>query len=403
MFQKLVSHNGDLERLVKKGYAVAFDEGYLVIRDIPYLGAQGELLVGAIVAKLVMVDKVKVQQDNHQIYFAGSSPHGLDGKPIPNLGDQPSTIPLSASFSDVVVQRAFSNKPKKTGAYADFFEKIESYVALICGPAIERHGIKPYTFKVFADTVTDSVFLFNDTMTSRAEIGDLSAKLKDDIICLIGLGGTGAYLLDHLAKTHAREIRVYDRDDYHVHNAFRSPGKLDEEDLGKPKADVYASRYANFRKGIVSNVKFVDSSCDADLDDVTFAFVCVDKGSSRRGIFELLLKKGIPFIDVGLGLNRKHGSLTGMIRVTFYSKEHGMLLCERGLSELNDAPDDLYRANVQIGELNALNACLAMMRFKQIRGFYGASSSFEHLIFNISNMSILGQSFSGNVDETQAS
>ncbi len=70
MFQKLVSRNPDLGRLVERGYAVAFDSNCLVVRDIPYLDQQGVLKTGAIVAKLVFVDEEQVQQDDHQIYFA---------------------------------------------------------------------------------------------------------------------------------------------------------------------------------------------------------------------------------------------------------------------------------------------------------------------------------------------
>jgi hypothetical protein len=52
VFHQLVSHNDDLRRLVEKGYAVAIDGGYLVIRDIPYLDPLKALRTGAIVAKL---------------------------------------------------------------------------------------------------------------------------------------------------------------------------------------------------------------------------------------------------------------------------------------------------------------------------------------------------------------
>ena len=41
--------------------------------------------------------------------------------------------------------------------------------------------------------------------------------------------------------------------------------------------------------------KFIDDSCAADLDGVTFAFVCVDKGSSRSGIFDLLILLSISY------------------------------------------------------------------------------------------------------------
>lgn len=402
MFQKLVSRNSDLRRLVEKGYAVAFDEGYLVIRDIPYLDHQRKLLIGAIVAKLVMVDKEVVQQDDHQILFAGSSPYGLDGKLIPLLGDRPESMALGAQFADVVIQRRFSNKPQKAGRFTDFFEKIESYVAIISGPAMELYDATPYTFRTFGGLPSNSVFKFHDTMTSRAEIVDLSAKLKDDVLAVIGLGGTGAYLLDFLVRTPAREIRIFDCDPFHVHNAFRSPGKIDEAELGKSKAEVYESRYAGFREGVHPKVKFVDASCTDDFDGVTFAFVCVDKGSSRGGIFDLLLGMGIPFIDVGLGLTRKHGALGGMMRVTTYSEGRGAAFRDMGLAELNDAPGDIYRSNIQIGELNALNACLAVLRFKQLRGFYHQESSIDHLLFNIGDLSVVGESFINDKIETEA-
>jgi len=196
--------------MVEKGYAVGFDSNYMVIRDIPYLDADRQLQVGAIVTKLVAVDQEKVIQDDHQIFFAGSVPYNLDGKPIPNLAGGPTKLALSDACKDVVVQRRFSNKPREGGklrAFHDFFEKIESYVGIISGPAMERYGATPYTFRMIEQATSDSVFKFHDTMTSRAEITDLSAKFKDDVIAVIGLGGTGAYLLDFLVKMPVRETR----------------------------------------------------------------------------------------------------------------------------------------------------------------------------------------------------
>ena len=212
----------------KRGYAVAVDSNHLVVRDIPYLDGEGRLQWGALVAKLEFIDKLRVTQDDHQVYFAGSVPHGMDGEPIPNLAGGPTTIALSEACSDVVVQRSFSNKPKATGRFEDFFQKIESYVAIISGPAMEAHGVNPYSFRSVEEAPADSVFKFHDTLTTRAEISDLAAKFKDDVIAIIGLGGTGAYVLDFLARTPVREIRAFDLDPYHVHNAFRSPGRLEE-------------------------------------------------------------------------------------------------------------------------------------------------------------------------------
>jgi hypothetical protein len=396
VFQKLVSHNDDIRRLVEKGYAVAFDSNCMVIRDIPYLDANRELQKGAIVTKLVFVNNERITLDDHQVYFAGSMPHNLNGKPIPNLGGGPHQLTLSEACNDVVVQRSFSNKPRNTGKFKDFYEKIESYVGIISGPAMELNDVTPYTYRAVKEVMSDSVFKFHDTLTSRAEITDLTAKLKDDIIAVIGLGGTGAYVLDFIVKTPVQGIKGFDHDDYHVHNAFRSPGRLESPELGKKKAEVYLSRYDNFRTGLTITPKLLDASCTADLKGVTFAFVCVDKGSSRAEIFDLLIAMGIPFIDVGMGLNRNRGSLNGQLRTTYYPSEQGQIVRDKSLAPLADNTDDLYKTNIQISELNALNACLAVVRYKQLRGFYFEEEPYYHLLFEIGDLKVVGKT---DIDE----
>lgn len=201
MFHRLVNHNDDILRLVEKGYAVAFDSNYLIVRDIPYLDSDRRLQIGAIVTKLVFIDEDRVVQDDHQIFFAGSVPYKLDGQPISNLGGGTIQLALSDSSKDVVVQRSFSNKPKATGKFQDFFEKIESYVAIISGPAIELLKANPLMFRVVDEVVTDQIFKYHDTLTSRAEITDLAAKFKDDVSqkrCAVKLGA----ILEQVSDTH---------------------------------------------------------------------------------------------------------------------------------------------------------------------------------------------------------
>lgn len=373
MFQKLVNHNEDIRRLIEKGYAVGFDSNYLIVRDILYLDDKLEQQVGAIVTKLVFTDPDHVVQEDHQIFFAGSHPHNIDGSQIANLGGGATTLALSDAASDVVVQRQFSNKPRVNGQmvpFIDFFAKIESYVGIISGPAIARHGGTVLTFRSVEKVADDSVFKIHDTLTSRAEITDLATKFKNEIVAIIGLGGTGAYLLDYLVKTPVKEIRGFDVDPFHIHNAFRSPGRFENAEFKRSKADMYQARYENFRHGLKLTAKFVDASCVDDLEGVTFAFVCVDKGSSRAGIFDLLMAKKIPFIDVGMGLSRKNGPISGMMRATYYSAEQAQHVRNMALAPLADQPDDVYKTNIQISELNALNAAIAMIRYKQLKGFY---------------------------------
>jgi hypothetical protein len=194
-------------------------------------------------------------------------------------------------------------------------------------------------------------------------------------------------------KTRVREIRGFDYDPFHVHNAFRSPGKLDEAELGKSKPEVYQARYENFRTGLRITKKLIDATCHEEMEGVTFAFVCVDKGSSRSQIFDLLISKGIPFIDVGMGLNRKHGPLNGMMRATYYSAGDSEGVRGMGLAELADSPGDEYRNNIQISELNALNACLAVIKFKQIRGFYLDADPAYNLLFEPNDLSIVTRTY----------
>lgn len=389
MYHQLASRNDDIWQLVEKGFAVAFDANpFLIVRDIPYLDNEGMLKIGAIVTKFVDKGGDEIAPEDHQIFFAGSHPHALDGTPIPNLGGGPASLTLSEASNDVIVQRNFSNKPPS--GFSNFLDKIESYVAIICGPAIEKYSANPYTFRVAGSESSVSPFKVRDTLTSRAEIGDLAAQFADDVIAIIGLGGTGAYVLDFIVKTPVREVRAFDQDLYFTHNTFRSPGKLDLSEVGKSKAEVYQARYESFRGGLAIERKFIDASSAEDLNGVTFAFVCVDKGSSRAAIFDLLIAKGIPFIDVGMGLNRTSGTLNGMLRTTYFSTEQALKLREKGLVELGDGPNDLYRSNIQIGELNALNACLAVIRFKQLRGFYLQEVPYYHLLFGLNDLKLVG-------------
>jgi hypothetical protein len=389
MFQKLASHNDDIRQLIEKGYAVSLDSNCLVVRDIPYLNADKQLKIGAIVSKLVFVDDVHVQLDDHQIYFCGSHPHQLDGSPIANLAGGP--IKMLLTSKDLIVERSFSNKPK--GGFKNLFDKIENYVTMFCGPAMELYReVTPFTFREVEPIAEESVFKFADTLTSRAQISELSSNLKSDRVAIIGLGGTGSFILDFISRTPVAEIRAFDLDAFHVHNAFRSPGRLEKNELGKSKAEVYQARYESFRSGINIFQKYIQADSDADLQGITFAFVCVDKGSSRKEIFEVLIRMGIPFIDVGMGLDRQNGPIGGMLRVTYYDSATARAMLQQNLAPMTDAPDDIYKNNIQISELNALNACMAVIRFKQIRGFYLEDNPSYHMLLTLNDLHCASES-----------
>ena len=247
----------------------------------------------------------------------------------------------------------------------------------------------PYTFRIVDADQEPSVFKFQDTLTSRAEITDLSRRFGNDVVSIIGLGGTGSFVLDYIVKTPVKEVRAFDLDPFHVHNAFRSPGRLVASELGKSKAEVYADRYENFRRGLVLHPKMLDRASAGDLVGVTFAFVCVDKGSARGEVFQMLIERGIPFIDVGMGPSvSRQGPIKGMLRTTYYPPENAADVLASGHAETQDAPEDIYRSNIQIAELNALNAAIAVIRFKQLRGFYVDDVQGNNFLFDIRDLKI---------------
>ena len=391
MFQKLVSHNNDLKKLVENKFAVAFDSEHLIIRDVPYLGPNKELKIGAFVAKLVFVDEVVVKQDNHEVFFAGGIPHETDGTPIANLASsREATVPLSELGSDVIVERRFSHKIAHTAGYSDFYDKIETYTAVISGPAMALYPeVNPYTCRIKQETIDDPIFKLHDTLTSRAELKELSKVFESEKVAIIGLGGTGSYVLEFLAKTRIGQIVAFDADRFHIHNLYRSPGKVETKEFNRTKVDVYRARYENLRHGLTFHTKFLDTDSNSDLDGVTFAFVCVDSGSSRASIFELLKILKIPFIDVGMGLSKKDNGLRGAIQTTYYPVETFDQVLAKGFAQLEDIPENLYKENIQTPELNALNATLAVIRYKQLKGFYDDKTEGQHFHFDVSDLQIL--------------
>jgi hypothetical protein len=80
------------------------------------------------------------------------------------------------------------------------------------------------------------------------------------------------------------------------------------------------------------------------------------------------VSKGILFVDVGIGVKVMGDALTGSVRTTTCTKEkHDHI--ERRISFAEPGAND-YAENIQIAELNALNAALAVIKWKKLYGFY---------------------------------
>jgi hypothetical protein len=97
----------------------------------------------------------------------------------------------------------------------------------------------------------------------------------------------------------------------------------------------------------------------------------MDAGEPKKLAIRKCEEMGIPFVDVGMGLELVDGSLGGILRVTASTPDmrthvHGGRISFGGAGDEND----LYATNIQVADLNALNAAMAVVKWKKIRGFY---------------------------------
>ena len=89
----------------------------------------------------------------------------------------------------------------------------------------------------------------------------------------------------------------------------------------------------------------------------------------RRTSLFGVISIGAAFVDVGMGLELDEGSLGGILRVTASTPEKRDHARQR-ISFVGGGAKDIYASNIQVADLNALNAVLAVVKWKKIRGFY---------------------------------
>lgn len=368
MSQELVNRSPDLKRLRDEGFAIeVVKPAYLVVRNIPYVNSNREIKYGILVSELTLAGDVTTKPETHVIYFAGEQPCHKDGIVIAQLLHQ--NIPQKLGGIDV--QRSFSNKPRPTG-YDDYYEKVSTYVKVISSPAQSiDNNVHAQTFSVIETAEEESVFRYLDSASSRAGIDEITKKLEIGKLAIVGVGGTGSYVLDLVAKTPPKEIHIFDGDKQLQHNAFRAPGatSIEELRLQLPKVQYLAQIYSRMRRNIVPHNCFIDESNVDQLKGMDFVFVCVDKGSVKKLIIQNLEEWGIPFIDVGMGIENVDGGLTGILRVTTSTPDFKGHVQKRISFDEND-PDGVYDQNIQIADLNALNAALAVIKWKKTLRFY---------------------------------
>lgn len=375
-----------LAPLQAAGHRVTVVGQHLLLHDVPVVDAQRRLQLGTLVCTFIYTDQNVSPPATHQAWFDGPFPCFANGQRIEALFH--SDVPSGEVAPGVRAQHFFSNKAEGWTGYANHFDLLMHYWRLITDQArvLDPHCTALPGPGCVHVAPSDSPFNYPDASSARANLQLLSAKLAQRRVAIVGLGGTGSYILDLLAKTEVREIHLFDGDEFETHNAFRAPGAAELKDFGRRKVDYYAEQYAPMRRGVIAHPRHVVEENRALLRTFDFVFVSVDKGPARALICNTLLDAGVPFIDTGLDLSHKEGvGLYGTCRVTMCApnqREH----FARHVPTMEDAGDDLYSQNIQTTEVNALCAVLAVMRWKQSLGYYVAAQETDHLEFMVGPM-----------------
>jgi hypothetical protein len=364
----------------------------LLVHHVPFRNSSGQVAYGTLVSRLELAGDVTVRPQDHRAWFVGGIPHGADGRKLSMIINNESA---EQHAPDLTSSCMFSTKPLDGRGYRDYHHKVVTHVSLISAAAkLLDESATATTFPVILGEDDDSVFNYIDTASSRAGITTAAEKLKVGRVAIIGLGGSGSYILDFLAKTPIGEIHIFDGDLFLQHNAFRSPGAPSVEELREKltKVDHNARTYSKMHRGIVVHDYFIDLTNVDELVEMDFVFIAADSGEAKELLAAKLIEFGVPFIDVGMGLYEVDGALGGILRTTTTTPaKHEHITANKRISASGGGGNDPYGQNIQIAELNAMNAALAVIKWKKFVGFYLDDEQEHHSLYVIGGNELINE------------
>jgi len=391
MSQKQIVLSPAVQHLVDDGYEVDIQHQHLLVYSVPYVAPNREIDTGILVCPYLEVNGMDSKPPDHTVWFKGQTPCTAQGKPLHTLinNSNPKTL-----FDRFVVQHYLSNKPCGVSDFpSDYYVKMVHYIDLIMAQArVIDPDVDARTGRVIETRAEDAVFKYPDSASARAGIVAVTQKLSMPKVALVGTGGTGSYILDQVVKTPVKEVHLFDGGDFRRHNAFRAPGAPSIETLMRKlkKTDYFCEVYGAMRHGMFSHPYNIDEENVSELAQFDFVFVSVDDSVSRGLICQYLQDTGIPFVDVGMGLEKVEDSMSllGVCRVTL-GTESKIDHLDKRLPIADDRDDALYRSNIQVADFNALNAMLAVIKWKQFCGFYTDYDQAHNLSFSLAMQSLV--------------
>ena len=301
-----------------------------------------------------------------------------DGNPIGNYikGD-------GKTWSNISIKKGSQGSPEDDESASDL---IHRYAKQIVG-AVSAAGYSETAF-----LTKRGPFKISNTFEARAAIGPVQDRIRDQRIAIIGLGGTGAFVLDLMVKTPVAEIHLLDSDAIEWHNLMRAPGAPTCEEIKAlqkaeiRKVDYYHSKYTALREGIYPHAVRVDNSTMfaefLSAHPVDYAFVCIDQRKDcdlprQDAVYSALSEVGVPFIDSGVSIMLENGAIGGGVTTSAYGA--GSIEWRESIPNARVDGDVPGYRNVQLPEVNALAASLAVMEWRRrTEQYVSKSTSFLH-------------------------
>ena len=368
------------------GFAVRVDSDVVLAVGVPCLLADGAVGTctleksydpasgkpNARIGNAVHAVRIKPDEERDGLVY------NADGSPIGNYigGD-------GKTWSDISIRKGSQNSPEEDGSASDL---IHRYAKNIVG-AVAAGG-----YSETASLGRRGPFKIPNTFEARAAIGPVQDRIRDQRIAIIGLGGTGAYVLDLMVKTPVAEIHLLDSDNVDWHNFMRAPGAPTTEEINSHrkghvlKVEYYYSKYASLREGIHPHAARVDSpSMFAEFlsaHPIDYAFVCIDQmtdvNSPRQDVVYCALSvAAVPFIDSGVSITLEDHAVRGGVTTSAYVA--GSLAWKEAIPNARVKGNVPGYRNVQLPEVNALAASLAVMEWRRrTEQYVSRSTSFLH-------------------------
>ena len=359
-------------------------DGMSIVNGICYLNSKQEIKTDG----FFICESLERAIESHTVRFGGEHPFDADGN---KLGFVKAPI---RNVSNKGEPRFLLSRRPNEGNYLNVKIKILFYASELLKEVKKAHP----SFSVekvdlnfnqepikYMDDLVSSAEPLDDTYLEYYGLQDVSKKLENLKIGIIGLGGTGSHILDLVIKTPVKEIHIFDGDKLISRNFFRMPGAKKEEYINAPKVKFLKDKYQGMRPGVIkTHEQYVNKDNVESLSDLDFIFISMDRPEEKLEIINFLKGANKSFIDVGMAVSKSFDDpglaatlKTGIFFPGNYDKLENIHVNPKvGANDYD---------NAQVIELNSLHASLAVIQWKKRYGFYEGGKSDLFIYYSIPN------------------